>query len=266
LIFTRSTLAHASFLAILLCSACGRSDRDTEFQGTAGQSGGRGGQREQNGGQGGRGQGGEDRGQNGHGGNESAGASGDAAGSGDEPATSSAGSGAGGTSGGSGAPATGGSVTSGGSSGSGECAWDPSTTEKCPACDGNGDCAAPSYKYVGSGAVTSSCCGFEWQEATAPGKYSWSEASEYCASLSLLGRGWRLPKIAELFSLVDLSDDSDASPTIDVEAFSDTLREGYWSSSPDGDSGQAAWTLDFSDGASQAIGIDRQPQRVRCIR
>jgi hypothetical protein len=146
-----------------------------------------------------------------------------------------------------------------------ECVWDPSSADSCPACDGNGECAEPAYKYVGSGAVTSSCCGFEWQEATAPGKYSWREAVEYCASLSLLGRGWRLPKIAELFSLVDLSDESHAAPTINIEAFSDTLHEGYWSSSSY-DSGQTAWTVNFSDGVSSAIGADDQPQRVRCLR
>ena len=259
---------------MLLCvAACGRSDRDAETPGAAGQSAGHAGQGGGRAGQGGTGQSGDDEGQSGDGGNESAGASGDAsggaAGSGDGLGTTSAGSGAGGTSdasAGSAGHATGGSSTSGGSSGTKECLWDPSSADKCPACDGNGDCAEPGYKYVGSGAVTASCCGFEWQEATAPGKYSWSEAIEYCASLSLLGRGWRLPKIAELFSLVELGEPSHTSPTINVEAFSDTLGEGYWSSSSSGDSGQAAWIVNFSDGASRAIGIDAQPQRVRCIR
>jgi len=163
--------------------------------------------------------------------------------------------------------ASGGSLTSGGSSGLGECVWDPASVDKCPACDGNADCTEPGYKYIGSGAVTSSCCGFEWQEETAPGKYSWSEAREYCASLSLLGRGWRLPKIAELFSLVELGVESHASPAIDLQAFADTLGELYWSSSPDGDSGQAAWAVNFEDGASQPTAIDdTHRQRVRCVR
>jgi hypothetical protein len=104
----------------------------------------------------------------------------------------------------------------------------------------------------------------QWQEETAPGKYSWSEAIDYCASLPLLDSGWRLPKIAELYSLVDLSDESHTSPTIDVESFADTSREAYWSSSLGG-SAQAAWSVNFNDGLSQSTATD-QRHRVRCVR
>ena len=267
LIFNRSRLASASFVAILLCFSCSNSDNGASPSGAAGQSGGRGGEggKEQ-------GQAGKNEGQSGEGGNagESAGASGEAGSGGGEAGASSGGSHAGGVAGtaevgGSSGGPTNGGAGSGGRPGLNECVWDPAVTDHCPACDGNGDCARPGYKYVGSGAITASCCGFVWQEATAPGSYSLSEAVEYCASLSLLRGGWRLPKIAELFSLVDLSDETHTSPTIDTETFSDTLREVYWSSSLDGASGLAAWTVNFSDGMSQPSAVD-QARRVRCVR
>jgi hypothetical protein len=117
---------------------------------------------------------------------------------------------------------------------------------------------------VGSGEITASCCGLKWQEATAPGEYTWAEAGDYCESLALLGGGWRLPNIAELYSLVDLSDESHSTPTINLDAFADTLREAYWSSSL-GSSAQAAWSVNFSDGASQSAAT-AQSHRVRCVR
>ncbi|HKO52911.1 MAG TPA: DUF1566 domain-containing protein [Polyangiaceae bacterium] len=269
MIFIRSGIAHGSFVAIFLCLGCSSSDSGVPMPGAAGHGGdlgaGAGGQSGNVGGQSG-----DLGGQGGDAGNESAGASGDAGAGGakdDEPGTSHAGSSTGGASAGSGGQASGGSATNGGSPGLRDCVWEAASVEKCPACEDDGDCAEPGYKYVGSGAVTSSCCGFEWQEETAPGTYSWEEAGKYCASLSLSGRGWRLPKIAELFSIVDLGDRANSSPAIDVEVFSDTLSELYWSSSLEGDSEQAAWTVNFADGASQSTAIDdTHPHRVRCVR
>jgi len=247
---------------MLLCFGCSGSVKDSGSPGAAGQSAGRGGQ------------GGAGAAQSGAAG-ESAGDSGDAAGragEGNEPGMSTGGTGqvgAGGTGGainsaGSGGHGTAGSTATGGA-GSDECAWEPLATDHCHVCDGDSGCARTGYKYIGSGAITSSCCGLEWQEATAPGEFNWSEAVDYCASLSLLGGSWRLPKIAELYSLVDLSDDSHQSPTVDVNAFADTLREAYWSSSLAGTSGQAAWSVNFSDGASQSTATG-QTHRVRCVR
>ena len=248
--------------ATLLCFGCDSTDGGTGSPGAAGQSAGHGGQ------------GGADAAQSG-GADDSAGDGGDAAGSagdGSEPGMSSGGTGpvsAGGTggtggtidSGGSGGQPTAGATAAGGG-GSNECVWDPSSTDHCPACDANDGCARPGYKYVGSGAITASCCALVWQEETAPGKYDWSGAADYCASLPLLGGGWRLPKIAELYSLVALGD---GSPAIDADAFADTLGEAYWSSSLAGTSAQTAWSVNFSDGASLSAATD-QLHRVRCVR
>lgn len=261
--FIRAVLGQALLAAILLGSGCSSDSSGT--RGSAGQSPGGGGQSAGHGGQSA-----SDAGEAGDG-SESAGAGGTAGGAsdGNEPesngGTAQAGRGGASSAGGSGGQATAGSSASGGESGSDECAWDPAATERCPVCDSPDGCARPGYKYVGSGAITASCCGFEWQEETAPAKYTWSGASDYCASLALLDGGWRLPKIAELYSLVDLSDESHTTPTIDVNAFADTLREVYWTSSPASKGGQNAWSVNFSDGSSQSTATNEQ-HRVRCVR
>jgi uncharacterized protein DUF1566 len=265
LTFIRSGFGSAILLAVLPCVGCGSSESGTNAPGSAGQPG-------NGGGQGGAhaGPSRADAGASGEGGSSSAGVSGEAgseAGAKDRGEAGAAGAAGSPAEGGdsAGNAATAGAPGTGGGPARDECTWQPTSVHQCPACDSNADCARPGYKYVGSGAITSSCCGFEWQEGTAPGKYSWSEASAYCANLSLLDGGWRLPTIAELFSLVELSDEAQVTPTIDLEAFSDTFGEGYWSSSPEGGSGQTAWIVDFSDGTSQPIGVD-QPLRVRCLR
>lgn len=200
---------------------------------------------------------------------------GDSAGLGNDSEAGGAGAGQGGgggtavanSSGGSAGTSTGGSTAAGGGSTREECAWDPAAADACPVCASVRGCQRPGYKYVGSGAVTSSCCGLEWQEVTAPGEYTWSEAIEYCASLSLLGRGWRLPNAAELYSLVYLSDESPSPPTIDTQAFADTLPEAYWSSSHHGTGGQSVWSVNFSDGVARPVDLDARDQhRVRCVR
>jgi len=158
-----------------------------------------------------------------------------------------------------------GSSAMGGGSGRNECVWDATHPDNCPVCDAHDGCSQPGYKYIGSGAITSSCCGLEWQEETAPSAYTWTDAIDYCATLPLLEGAWRLPKIAELYSLVTLSDASHTSPSIDVDAFADTERALYWSSSPDGTA--ADWSVNFSDGTSQSVSADAQhKQRVRCVR
>lgn len=256
LTFINSGLVSASVVAFVLGFGCSSSDSSPGAGGAGGQSGGRGGEA------------GAEEAPGGDGGSESAGAGGESGGTDDLAGAGSGGSSAAGTSnggaGGSAGHATAGSSATGGGSGE-ECIWDPAASEHCPACSTNFGCERPGYKYVGSGAVTASCCLFEWQEVTASEKFSWLDASQYCANLSLLGRGWRLPKVAELYSLVDLSDESHTSPTINVEAFADTVREAYWSSSPEGRSGQSAWVVDFSDGASKPKAISDK-YRVRCVR
>jgi len=61
-------------------------------------------------------------------------------------------------------------------------------------------------RYVDNqdGTVTDVCTRLIWQKETAPGRYTWKDALEYCDALTLGGHDdWRLPNIRELQSIVD---------------------------------------------------------------
>ncbi len=69
-----------------------------------------------------------------------------------------------------------------------------------------------------------------WQQATAPGTYTWEQALAYCEKLlgTLAGHtDWRLPTAKELASLAD---NSRYNPAINITYFPDTVASDYWSS------------------------------------
>ena len=87
-----------------------------------------------------------------------------------------------------------------------------------------------SYTDLGNGIVRDNVTGLEWQQATAPGTYTWQQAIDYCNNLSLGGKDdWRLPTIKELSTLVDSSIPY-PGPTINTSYFPDTVASSYWSS------------------------------------
>ena len=67
-----------------------------------------------------------------------------------------------------------------------------------------------SFTDLGNGIVRDNVTGLEWQQATAPGTYTWQQALDYVAGMNS-GSGthgftdWRLPTIKELSTLVDSS-------------------------------------------------------------
>jgi hypothetical protein len=83
----------------------------------------------------------------------------------------------------------------------------------------------------GDGTATDADTGLMWQQATAPGTFTWEQALSYVATLnstSFAGyQDWRLPDINELQSLVDYSQHD---PAVDSLLASDTMSSIYWSS------------------------------------
>ena len=68
----------------------------------------------------------------------------------------------------------------------------------------------------GDGTVSDINTGLMWQQVTAPGRYTWLQALNYCETFNLAGyNDWRLPTIKELESIVDLS----IYPAIDTNIF-----------------------------------------------
>lgn len=105
--------------------------------------------------------------------------------------------------------------------------------------------------------------GLEWQYET-PGKMTWHQAREYATSLLLDGKkGWRIPTVAELESLLDRTKArSDGRPIMREDVpFRDELP--YWSSNSV-HSG-SAWIVHF-DGAYILSYYKWNTYYVRCVR
>jgi formylglycine-generating enzyme required for sulfatase activity len=103
--------------------------------------------------------------------------------------------------------------------------------------------------------------GLEWQ-MDSPGRMTWDEAMAYADVLSLNGKDdWRLPKCAELESLLDRSV---YRPAMRNEVpFRDT--RSYWSSSTFGGKKNSAWMV-MLDGAYVLSYFKTNAYHIRCVR
>ncbi len=101
-----------------------------------------------------------------------------------------------------------------------------------------------------------------WQRSAPSQTYDWKSATKYCAQLELDGKGWRLPTIKELHTLVD---ESRVMPAIDVSAFPAAVSDYYWSSSQVPGFLTETWTVGFAYGFDGFFGVDTG-QHVRCVR
>jgi len=89
------------------------------------------------------------------------------------------------------------------------------------------------------GTITDKETGLTWTKETLAKDVTYDNA------LKVLGDGWRLPTIKELFSLVDHAREA---PAIDVEVFPETESDWYWSSTPTAWNEAAVWVVDFGSG------------------
>ena len=89
--------------------------------------------------------------------------------------------------------------------------------------------------------------GLVWQRDTSDSQYDWYGAQTYCYGLEIGGRkGWRLPTIDELATLVDSSQISPALP--DGHPFTNVKFADYWSSTTSASNTNFAWRVYFSHG------------------
>ncbi len=133
-----------------------------------------------------------------------------------------------------------------------------------------------SYSRSGD-VVTDNVTGLEWQDNETvqrpwltqenydAGNYndtSGITATTYCSELELDGRGWRLPTIEELETLVD---DGKYNPSVTENVFQHISSYRYWSSTTYADSTSHAWFVDFYNGFS-SFDIKISGYYVRCVR
>lgn len=130
------------------------------------------------------------------------------------------------------------------------------------------------YTDNGDGTIKDKTTGLTWQkDENYPSKFNWYQASgtydatlnpssqNVCGSLSLAGRGWRLPTKDELFRLVDNS----LKPTINTTYFPNAYADGYWSSTTDASYTGNAWFVFFYNGHVGSLGKSDYDY-VRCVR
>jgi hypothetical protein len=94
--------------------------------------------------------------------------------------------------------------------------------------------------------------GLVWEQAPdGTNTHTWVNAQFHCNNLALVGRkGWRLPTIAELASLVDTSQSNPALPS--GHPFTNVQSSYYWSASTFAGIASEAWRARLSDGVVDA--------------
>lgn len=125
----------------------------------------------------------------------------------------------------------------------------------------------PSFRFVDNGddTITDPVTGLMWSKATLSKKcVTQKTAEKTCNELELAGhKDWRLPTIAELFTLVD---HTRHGPAIDTSAFPDTKSDWYWSSTLCAWSSGHAWIVSFSDGFVGSVSRGYNHGFVRAVR
>jgi hypothetical protein len=113
--------------------------------------------------------------------------------------------------------------------------------------------------------------GLVWQRTLSAASYTFEQARAYCADLELDGRGYRVPSMKELQTLVDEA--KPEGPAVDEQAFPGMPggRALFWSSSQSAREPTSGWFVNFATGESAevttALGeMKNLKNRVRCVR
>jgi hypothetical protein len=99
----------------------------------------------------------------------------------------------------------------------------------------------------GGAAVLDRETGLVWEKSPSTGTFAWEEAQYQCNNLTVGNRkGWRLPTIQELASLVDPTQSNPALPA--GHPFSNVQSSYYWSATTFAFDASSAWAVRFNDG------------------
>jgi Protein of unknown function (DUF1566) len=117
-----------------------------------------------------------------------------------------------------------------------------------------------------SDAVLDKETGLVWEKSPQSAAVSSSNARLACANKAIGGRkGWRLPALPELTSLVDPSVASPGPTLPPGHPFLAVQSANYWSASAHADNATLVWGVGFNNGV--ALGVSKSfDQRVWCVR
>jgi hypothetical protein len=120
------------------------------------------------------------------------------------------------------------------------------------------------YKDNGDGTITDNATELTWQQDGTATK-NWEMALSYCEGLTLGGQtDWRLPTLKELQTLADYSV-KNSKAAIDIDYFTNTVANFYWSSTTNGKSVNGAWGINFSYGFD-IYRVKTESGNVRAVR
>lgn len=121
---------------------------------------------------------------------------------------------------------------------------------------------------MGSNAVLDRETGLVWQKSPDSTARTWFGAQQHCGLLSVGNRkGWRLPTVQELASLVDDDPANTSSPRLPPgHPFQGVQSSTYWSATSSAGIDGFAWALSFSSGDVFSAGGKGQSVFVWCVR
>ena len=91
---------------------------------------------------------------------------------------------------------------------------------------------------------------------------TWANALLYATGLVFASfEDWRVPNIAELFSILNY----ESTPPMIYTSFTNTLADRYWSSTSQRGTGIGAWNVSFSTGLVISVGKTTE-YYLRCVR
>jgi len=116
-----------------------------------------------------------------------------------------------------------------------------------------------------SQAVRDNESGLVWEQNPSGGPTTWAIARGVCLNKTVGGRkGWRLPSVHELASLIDATQ---PIPTLPIgHPFSANLSSSYWSATLSADNPAAAWHVQPSNGLVSNFDRTSESFLVWCVR
>lgn len=139
-----------------------------------------------------------------------------------------------------------------------------------PANDPGGPCPSSSSRFtcvLGGAAVRDNETGLVWEAAPGPAMLTWIAARGDCMRRTTGGRrGWRLPALHELASLLDPSRTAPALPLGHPFVGIDAGTTGYITESTDMYDGSTAWVVTFYNGYSGLGNKSYYTAHIWCVR
>jgi uncharacterized protein DUF1566 len=109
--------------------------------------------------------------------------------------------------------------------------------------------------------------GLVWEQSPSTSTFNWFGALVRCSPLEVGGRkGWRLPTIEELASLVDTSQPNPSLPLGHPFNIGSVQSSFYWSATADALESSDAWGVDFGNGAVSTGDKSLSSAFVWCVR